>query len=115
MKKFSLITLICFLSFIIYFSCKKKDYKNVDCSALPHTYSANIKPLINSNCAIPGCHVTGFPQGDFTSYSGVKASVNGGTFADAVLYKKTMPQSGALSKDDRQKIKCWIDEGAPNN
>jgi hypothetical protein len=99
----------------LFFSCGKKEYKDVDCSAHPHLYSAHIKPIISTSCAIPGCHVAGFADGDFTSYSGVKASIDAGKFQKAVLYKKNMPESGPLPLEERQKINCWIEDGAPDN
>jgi hypothetical protein len=99
----------------IYFSCNKKEYKNSDCSQHSHTYAATIKPIIDNSCALSGCHGTASSNGDFTSFAGVKASVEMDKFGDAVLFKQNMPPSGPLSLEERQRIKCWIDEGAKND
>ncbi len=96
-------------------ACKKDEYKNLDCSSISSTYNANIKPIINSNCTLSGCHNTGSSNGDYTTYNGLKAIADNGKLEDRVLNKKDMPSSNALSLDLRKKIKCWIEAGAPNN
>ena|ERR1041385_390194 len=99
-----------------FLSCKKKDeYADLDCSQISSAYNANIKPIINANCNSSGCHGAGSSNGDFTVYAGLKAKADNGSLNTRVLEDKTMPPSGALSLDDRKKIKCWINNGAPNN
>lgn len=99
----------------LYLSCEKKEYRKLDCSEHPHAFTADIKPIIDVSCAVVGCHVSGSANGDFTTYAGIRASVEGGNFEDAVLYDQDMPPSGPLPKSQRQAIKCWLEEGAPNN
>ncbi len=96
-------------------SCKKDEYKDLDCSTISSSFAANIKPIIDANCTSSGCHNAGSTNGDFTIYNGIKGKANNGSLEKRVLVKKDMPASGALSLDDRKKIKCWIDNGAPNN
>ncbi len=104
-----------FLTFATVISCKRDEYKGLDCSTVNAKYSTDIKPLISSNCNSSGCHGTGSSKGDFTTFSGLNTAVNNGTLDKEVLSKKSMPPSGALSLEDRKKIKCWINSGAPNN
>jgi hypothetical protein len=99
----------------IYLSCEKKEYRNLDCAKHPHSFTANIKPIINASCAVSGCHGSGSANGDYTTYAGIKAAVDAKTFEESVLYKQNMPSSGPLPTEQRQAIKCWIEEGAPNN
>jgi hypothetical protein len=96
-------------------ACKKDDYKNLDCSTISSGFAANIKPIIDRNCISTGCHNSGSSNGDLTTYAGCKAKVDNGSLNSRVLEKKDMPDSKALSLDDRKKIKCWIEGGAPNN
>jgi hypothetical protein len=97
-------------------ACKKKDeYKKLDCSTINSSFSASIKPIIDANCTSSGCHDAKSYNGNLTSYEGILVRVNNGTFSQHVLYTKDMPKSGALSLADRQKIKCWLDAGAPRN
>lgn len=99
-----------------FYSCKKKeDLNNLDCSKINSGYSANIKPIIDGTCLASGCHQGGSANGDFTSYAGVKAKVDNGSFDNRVIQQKNMPLSGSLSIDNLKKIKCWLNSGAPNN
>lgn len=96
--------------------CKKKDeYKNLNCSSINSSYTSSIKPIIDANCTASGCHGAKSPNGDYTTYEGLLIRVNNGTLSKRVLYTKDMPQNGSLSLDDRDKIKCWLDSGAPKN
>lgn len=99
---------------IVLNSCKD-DLGNIDCSSISSSYSTAIKPLIDANCTTAGCHNAGSTRGDFTVYSGLKAVADAGTLEEKVINEKSMPPSGALSVDDRKKIKCWLEAGAPNN
>ena len=99
----------------LYLSCEKKENRKLDCSEHPHAFTADIKPIINVSCAVAGCHVNGSANGDFTSYAGIKASVDAGKFEEAVLYDMDMPPSGPLPRSQRQAIKCWLEAGAPDN
>lgn len=80
-------------------------------------YSGAIDQIINTNCAIPTCHVPGGSgSGDFTTYSGVMEKVNSGAFEYRIFYAKSdkMPPSNSLSDCDLKKIRIWLDAGAPN-
>jgi hypothetical protein len=80
-------------------------------------YNAYIKPIINANCATPGCHVPGGGgNGDFTTYAGVSAKVSNGSFKNRVIGPGSpMPASGRLPQAKLDSIQCWLDKGAPNN
>lgn len=79
-------------------------------------YNATIKPIIDTRCATAGCHDAGSPNGDFTSYPGVKAKVDNNTFKSRVIDQGDMPQGGPpLSVDTLNQIKCWLSKGAPND
>jgi hypothetical protein len=80
------------------------------------TYELDIAPIIQTSCAIAGCHVTGGTgAGVFEDYAGVKAKVDQGTFRSRVLDRRDMPPGFALGGADLQKIEQWLNEGAPNN
>jgi len=86
----------------------------VDCSISPAKFATDVQPIIQSKCAIPGCHDASASGGmifqTYTQISAGKARIN----ARAVV-EKTMPASGALLPAEIAKIKCWIDAGALNN
>ena len=62
------------------------------------TYLNDIKPIIDTNCAISGCHVPGTGRKDLTTYQGLKDIVNDGRLVDRVIIQKDMPPSQPLSK-----------------
>lgn len=104
-------------------ACTKEIGKNLDlipsspvssCDTVK--FAAHILPIINSNCL--SCHSGSGPgNGNFTSYSGIKQKVDNGSFKARVvdLLPTPMPQGGALPAQQIALIKCWLDNGAPNN
>ncbi|MEW6467911.1 MAG: hypothetical protein AB1458_03255 [Bacteroidota bacterium] len=82
------------------------------------TYTQTIAPIISQYCSTtPGCHVTGFTAGDFTSYAGLKIKLDAGVFQNRVFVVRDMPQTPNPPLPDSvfNKLKCWVDEGYPNN
>lgn len=81
-------------------------------------YATDIKPFIDSKCVV--CHSnvpTYMNAGDFTDFNLLKGLINDGTFKDRVFNKKDMapPGSEQLTEAELGKLRCWIDQGAPNN
>ncbi|MCB0567350.1 MAG: hypothetical protein KDD01_23525 [Phaeodactylibacter sp.] len=84
------------------------------------SYSADIRPVIENNCL--GCHQGANPTGGFVleTYADVVAKVNSGRFYGAVAWEPgfvPMPfgASAPLPQCNLNKIKAWIEAGAPNN
>lgn len=104
-------------------SCGDDDMPGPDpevCSTLSPGYMNDIKPIINATCAISGCHVTGFNNGDYTNYDGLKLKADNGTLQKIVVEDQNMPPSNSpgptsLNDTEIQLIECWIADGAPNN
>jgi len=100
-------------------SCKKNKEENelddVDCSTISASYNANIKAITTANCVSSGCHNAGSSKGDFTTYAGLKAVADKGALESKVIKSNAMPPSTGLGIEDRKKIKCWLNSGAPNN
>ena len=110
------------IGILILFGCKKDNMGqdvNPDCVTTNVTYSTTISGIINTNCL--SCHGSGNPSGGFSlnTYAGVKAKVDDGRLFGAVIHLPgcvPMPDGGPkLSQCDINKIKAWIDAGAPNN
>lgn len=79
------------------------------------TFAANVQPIINSKCAISGCH-NGSQSPNLSNHSGVAGN------AEAILSRITtgsMPPSnspnGGLTAAQIQAIGCWVNEGSLNN
>lgn len=85
------------------------------CDGVTSKYAADVQPLIATTCLLgSNCHSAGSTNagGELTDYtkvfnkrSEIKSAVNSGV----------MPQNGSLGTDEKKKIICWIDSGAPNN
>lgn len=84
------------------------------------SYQNDILPIVNNSCALSGCHVEGFSNGDFTDYAGLKEKADGGQLNSRVVITQNMPpsnSSGPMSLSDAQILafECWIKAGAPDN
>ena len=86
------------------------------------SYNAELKPLFNTSCALPGCHA----QGGHHPWMESEISYTQITVGEFV--NTTVPKSSILyiminsdmkefipSATDRQKVYDWIRNGAPNN
>ena len=86
------------------------------------SFSVDISPMVNSKCAISGCHVSGGHKPFMLSAISYQEIVNGGFVntlipKESILYKKINGEMKEYipSASDRQKIYDWIRNGAPNN
>jgi mono/diheme cytochrome c family protein len=103
--------LIALLPFsLLLFSCKKAV---VECDGSTPTYTADIKAIFDANCK--SCHGAGSNKGDYSTYQKLKVSVDNGKFEDEVLVRQSMPRGSKLTTEQLSKIKCWIENGAPEN
>jgi hypothetical protein len=99
-----------------YYDNEERLYPNSFCDTTAVTYATKVMPIMQGSCAIPGCHVPGGTgPGDFTTYTGVKAKVDNGTFRTVTIVNKSMPPSGPLSTCEQQHLETWLNAGAPNN
>ncbi|MBX3163902.1 MAG: hypothetical protein KF900_05435 [Bacteroidetes bacterium] len=116
-KKISLsITGICFF---IFNACTKDVGKLPTASVTPTgcdtvTYTKHIKPIIDMNCALSGCHAGNTANPLLTSYELVKNRADAGRIKARVIdgNPSFMPQ-GALPLPQTQKdlITCWLNNG----
>jgi hypothetical protein len=88
------------------------------------TSSIRFSTIINSilqkyQCSF--CHSSVAPSGNISlaTYNSVKVQVNNGRLFGAINHQpgfSPMPQGGnKMSQCDINKVKAWIDAGAPNN
>jgi cytochrome c553 len=123
MKKHLRFLGVLFVCMILIFSCSKENEEDLNggttCNSTNMTYTANIKPILQSFCF--GCHGNGLSQNgvNFDTYAGVKAVVDNGKLIGAITHASgfsPMPKNASkLSDCDINKIQDWISRGAPNN
>ena len=83
------------------------------------TYSGFVAPLLANTCV--GCHSGGAPSGGISlnTHGGVQAVALNGRLYGAISHAagfQPMPRGSArLSQCTIDKVKAWIDDGAPNN
>ena len=96
----------------------------VDPDAPPQavSFKTDIAPMVNTKCALSGCHVTGGHKPFLVSPGSYEQLVNGGYVnliipKQSILYIKINGEMKEYiqSATDRQKIYDWIRNGAPNN
>jgi len=96
----------------------------VPCDDVMPTYVVDIEPIIQQSCAYSGCHL-GTAPGIYTSYEGVVAQVESGSFRERVITMQEDPNLGMppnyapgdrpadLTADELRLIECWLDAGFP--
>lgn len=87
------------------------------CETTNVQYSAFVRPLIQARCQ--GCHSGNAPQGgiNLSTYANVKSvASNGKLYAAVTRTADWMPKGGTkLDQCTIDKLKAWIDAGAPEN
>ena len=102
------------LVFIVLQSCKDKKLEPT-CNGGTPTYDNGISEIINAECTNSLCHGPGSSQATFTSYAGLSLAISNGNFNKKVLVDQTMPRNSFLTQDQLDLIKCWVDNGYPEN
>lgn len=91
-----------------------------NCDTANVTFSAVVKPIIDSRCATAGCHNNATISGiDLSAYSGVAAIAASGKLVSAITHdgQTSFMPKGQSKLDDCTiaKITSWVNDGAPNN
>lgn len=76
------------------------------------SWSGDILPIMEKNCAISGCHNGVSRANNFREYASAK------THAKAIKTKtqdRSMPFDGSLTQNQIDLIACWVDDGALQN
>ena len=77
------------------------------------SYEADIKPILDTNCNVSGCHNGALGSSrDWRTYATTKANASGIKTRTA---NKTMPPGTPLTQRQIDAITCWVDDGAPSN
>ncbi len=93
-----------------------------DAPPLAVSFKNDIAPMVNTKCALSGCHVSGAHKPYMTTALAFEQIANGG-FVNTLIPKQSIIYikiNGDMkeyipSATDRQKIYDWIRNGAPNN
>ncbi len=92
----------------------KKDTTQTDkCQTASITYTNYVKSILDASCNSTYCH-GGSAPGNFTGYTGLKASVDNGSFKKRVIdgVPSFMPPGNPLPMQKRDSLVLWINQGA---
>ena len=86
------------------------------------SFNTELKPLLQTKCALTGCHVSGARKPFLTADVSYQQIVSGG-FVNLIVPKKSIfytilnaeMREYLPAATDRQKVYDWIRNGAPNN
>lgn len=121
-----MLVLACGALFFTAQGCNKKkpaDEHPAVCDTIAPTYDADVKEIVDATCV--GCHGQGTAPGDYSTYAGMKAHLDSGTFKDRVVTErdndsKRMPPPYStgpteLTDDQFDIMQCWLLDGYPEN
>ena len=111
-------------------SCTSEEPEPDQCANLSATYNGAVKTIIAEGCAYAGCHdgtgtntIIPVSSIDYTTYAGLKASLDAGSFNARTLVSKNMPPANSvppgspmeLTAEQLELLTCWHDAGYPEN
>jgi hypothetical protein len=100
--------------------CKKEELDIAECIGTIPTYTADIKSILDVNCASSGCHNASSQKKGYnlSTYDGAVAGAAKSAFLGSIQHKSgysKMPKSSSkLSASDINKLSCWVQNGTPN-
>lgn len=119
-KSFYLLLVVVLLG-SCYYDNREELYPGQGCDTANVKYSTFIKPMMDAKCV--GCHNDGNPSGGvkLNTYAGVQAVALSGQLYGVLTgippYASVMMPPGGPKwpECDINKVKSWINKGAPNN
>ena len=114
MKKQFLVWFVCCLSL---WHCKHEPQETPVPACNPVSFTGQIQPIIQVNCAITNCHVAGSPDGDFNNFADLKEKIDNGSFKNSVIdwNAPRMPEAYKLPEAELRMLQCWLNQGALHN
>lgn len=103
---------------VLSMACKAKKSTAGDCAGFLVSYTKDVKPIVDANCA-NSCHSAANHAGgiDLSSYEKVKAISGQANFLGAVRHLAgyaPMPKKAPKLSDSTIKVlSCWVSSGAP--
>ena len=116
-----LLILVSLFSVILLSSCLKDKTAPAGPCNTTISYAGEIRPIIESSCKTQDGPGTGCHDEWIDDYSQISNQIAGGGWENRVLSIKDMPVMpnswgiDSLTADEIQTMKCWIDQGYPEN
>jgi hypothetical protein len=91
--------------------CKYEFSVRINRASTGISYVTSVQPIINTNCAVSGCHNGDIgPIANFTQFNVVKSY---GSLL--IRYASMDHRRGPLLPQDINYIRCWVEDGGPDN
>jgi hypothetical protein len=106
---------------VLFFSCNKDTVAppTTECTGTTPTYAADVKAIVDKNCAYSGCHsATSKADGiDLSTYALVKSESAKARFMGSINqvagYTKMPKGTDKLPAASIKTLTCWIQSGTP--
>lgn len=87
------------------------------CDTLNVSYTNQMKTIIDTKCATPGCHIAGFSSGNFSTYDAMISRLESGLIGKRTVELKNMPPQGSptLTEEELDIFNCWLSKDFPEN
>lgn len=90
-------------------------YGEKECESGSISFSHDITPIIATNCAVSGCHVSGQQLPTLQNFQQISANAQK---IKSMTGSGAMPPSGSgksLTIEEINQLSCWVDSGSPDN
>ncbi len=88
---------------------------NISCDSINAKFATNVKPIIQTRCAIQGCHTATAIAGGVNLENFNQVVLKAQRIKQRAVIERTMPLGGSITDSERNILQCWIDAGTPNN
>ena len=103
---------------LVIFSCSKTDSTdyagNAVCTSVP-TYTSNVAAILNSSCAISGCHNSSAQAGiNLSTYALASSQFKSNSKNLSTIHSGVMPRdNNKLSDATINTLDCWVKNSFP--
>ena len=94
-------------------SCNKQTKHVPTCDGSNPSFKSEIEPILQARCY--DCHRPGGGNAVYNSYETILPTLKDGQFQSEVLTQQSMPEGQPLTNEQLDLIKCWIEDGYPDN
>ena len=114
-------TILIFVSLLVFTSCHKDKTIVAGPCAIEVSYASDVVPIIQSSCMTNQGPGTGCHDSWITEYSNIVDYINNESWQNAIWGSYTMPKIpntfsiDSLTSDEIQIMKCWVEQGFPEN
>ena len=90
-----------------------------DCTGVTPTYTKEVKPILDSYCAMPGmgCHGADGEAFSLADYASASKQSSANKFMGSIEHLKgyaNMPKGGVKMPDEQiHVLSCWVENGSP--